>query len=269
MDLDPDDDEDRALLAKFYQKDNDWLCADCISYVHVVDKILAWRPYPPNATEPPRAPGEVPDPKSQLPREYLVKWQDRSYRRVEWVPHGWLAAKYMSRLRNFLAGKAPVGFLLKEAVKEEEAANATAEGGVGGAGEDDDSMGRFEDEDSYSMDPKPDADRRIPPAWKTVDRVLDVVMWCPHKARKKTTFLTGRGKKKKIRVVDDDDDDAMDEYAQTEWDRAFNYGEQPDSKYTETLDEWIEREDGLLTEQDIENVVYAFIKWDDLGYDEG
>lgn len=175
----------------------------------------------------------------------------------------------MSRLRNFLAGKAPVGFLLKEAVKEEDEANATAEGGVGGVGEDDELTTRLEDENSYSMDPKPDADRRIPPAWKTIDRVLDVVMWCPHKAKKKKPFLGGKGRSKKSRVIDDDDDDSMDEYAQTEWDRAFKYGEQPDSKFTEKLDEWLEREDDLLTEGDIENVVYAFIKWDDLGYDEG
>jgi chromodomain-helicase-DNA-binding protein 4 len=73
-------------LAQYYQE-NEWDCGDCLSFVFAVDKILAWRPYPSNAIEAPRPDDEPPNIKSQLPREYLVKWVGRSYRRVQWVPH--------------------------------------------------------------------------------------------------------------------------------------------------------------------------------------
>lgn len=66
--------------AAYYQTDKAWLCKDCSSFQYGLDKILAWRPYPPNATEPPRPADEPPHYKDALPREYLVKWVDRSFR---------------------------------------------------------------------------------------------------------------------------------------------------------------------------------------------
>lgn len=67
-----------ARLALEYQEFH-WQCKDCHSWTSNVDKILAWRPYPADAKEPEYAPGEVPPIKDALPREYLVKWEDRSY----------------------------------------------------------------------------------------------------------------------------------------------------------------------------------------------
>ena len=82
---------DRAELAEHYQKtpgDYMWNCDDCASYKDKVEKILAWKAYPDNAPQPYYPPGQAPAPKTMLPRKYLIKWQDRSYRRVTWVPHG-------------------------------------------------------------------------------------------------------------------------------------------------------------------------------------
>lgn len=76
-------DEDASLsplkLASEYQNFK-WQCKDCHSWKWNVDMILAWRPYPADAKEPDLAPGEIPPIKDALPREYLVKWEDRSFR---------------------------------------------------------------------------------------------------------------------------------------------------------------------------------------------
>jgi hypothetical protein len=56
--------------------------------------------------------------------------------------------------------------------------------------------------------------------------------------------------------------------AQREWDEAFEFGEEPSAQNTSTLEEWEAREDDLSAD-DINLVVWAFIKWDDLGYEEG
>jgi hypothetical protein len=64
-------------------------------------------------------------------------------------------------------------------------------------------------------------------------------------------------------------DAAIDLDTQREWNDAFELGEVPSAQNTRTLEEWeAEREDELSAD-DIDCVVWAFIKWDDLGYDEG
>jgi hypothetical protein len=65
-------------------------------------KIIAWRPLPAEAVEPPREPGELPRWKDRLPREYLIKFKGRSFRHLVWVPHAWLQVVAAPRLRNFL-----------------------------------------------------------------------------------------------------------------------------------------------------------------------
>ena len=255
---------DVEAIAKYYQIDQDWSCADCASFVYRAEKIIAWRPYPANAQQPELPPGESINPKMQLPREYLVKWQDRSYRRVQWVPHGWLASVHAGLLRNFLA-HGPKVELLEYALREDQVANEVSEGGIGGASKESDDSGpksavRSEGAVLLAV---PDAERRIPPAWKTVDRVLDVLMWSPldqrsskkKKAAKKTMTSVGA--------------DTTPDSAQREWDEAFEFGEEPSAQNTSTLEEWEARKEDDLSADDINLVVWAFVKWDDLGYEEG
>lgn len=251
---------DTEAIAEYYQRHQDWSCSDCVSFVYRAEKILAWRPYPPNAIQPEIPLGESIGPKMNLPREYLVKWQGRSYRRVQWVPHGWLASVHAPLLRVFLTHGPRVN-LLDHAVREDQVANAISEGGIGGPSkESDDSRAETRSENA-TLSAISDAERRIPPAWKTVDRVLDVLMWCPNKQRSKTS-------KKKL-TTSVDGDHPPDPEAQKEWDEVFESGEEPLTRNTRTLDEWeAEKEDDLSVE-DIDRVVWAFIKWDDLGYDEG
>ncbi|GAA5857411.1 hypothetical protein JCM8547_002265 [Rhodosporidiobolus lusitaniae] len=94
---------------------------------------------------------------------YLVKWQEMSYRHLEWVPHAWLAASHSMRLSNFLQTGSKVSF---EPVKEDEAEDGE---------EDKDSDN---EKDALAPLPDPNIMDRLPKAWVTVDRVLDV--WYRH-----------------------------------------------------------------------------------------
>ena len=247
---------DTEAIAEYYQRDQDWSCSDCLSFVYRAEKILAWRPYPPNAIQP-----ELPvGPKMQLPREYLVKWQGRSYRRVQWVPHGWLASIHAALLRIFLTHGPRVN-LLEHAVREDQVANAFSEGGIGGSSKESDDSQPEARSERATLSAISDAERRIPPAWKTVDRVLDVLIWSPNKQRSKTS--------KKVRATSVDADHSPEPEAQKEWDEVFESGEEPSARNTRTLDEWEAEKEGDLSVEDIDRVVWAFIKWDDLGYDEG
>ena len=256
---------DVEATAEYYQRDQDWSCADCVSFLYRVEKILAWRPYPADAPQPELPHGESISPKMHLPREYLVKWQDRSYRRVQWVPHGWLASVHSGLLRNFLL-HGPKVELLEHAVREDQVANAASEGGIGRSEKESDeprpTAGGFSED--VALLPSLHAERRIPPAWKTVDRVLDVLIWSPGERWSKANKKRAPRKEKMASA-----DPAATTYAQKEWDEAFDLGEVPSAQNTRTVDQWEDDKETELSVDDIDRVVWAFIKWDDLGYDEG
>lgn len=249
---------DVEATAKYYQRNQDWLCADCVSFSYRAEKILAWRPYPTNARQPEVPHGESVSLKMHLPREYLVKWQDRSYRRVRWVPHGWLASVHAGLLRNFLL-QGPKVELLEHAVQEDQVANAISEGGIGGSSKESDGPQPKAGlrSEGVALLPSLDAERRIPPAWKTVDRVLDALIWSPREQRPKAN-------KRRTSA-----DTAATSDVQREWDEAFELGEVPSAQNTRTLDEWEAEKGDEISVDDIDHVVWAFMKWDDLGYDEG
>ncbi|CAA7268012.1 unnamed protein product [Cyclocybe aegerita] len=251
-------------IADHYQTSKSWLCANCSSYKYGLDKIIAWRPYPANAVETPLRPGEFPNYKAHLPREYLVKWAGRSYRRTEWVPHMWLLSTNTAKLKNFVSGGTKVE-LLKEPLNEDDnAMEVDAPGGPPKALFDSKPVSRASSLKSDAINSAiaalPDAERRIPPPWKTVDRVLDILLW--RKSSKKSA-----GKKKSKRPIalssdDDDDDDEMKEVTSV----VFEKGQQPPDSLTETVDEWEIHDD--LEKKDANRVVWAFFKWNELGYEE-
>jgi hypothetical protein len=110
----------------------------------------------------------------------------------------------------------------------------------------------------------PDAERKIPLAWKTVDRVLDLLLWRPHRSQPK-----GRKKGKARRRVDDDSDEAEDE-VEAQREAAFVHGEQPGALFTETLEEWeVRTKQSFSVDEHIDDVAWIFVKWEDLTYDEG
>lgn len=254
----PDDNNTLKLgeLASYYQNDLGWKCHDCSSFVYQPDKIIAWRPYPAEATE---SSGSV-DYSSSLPREYLLKWAERSYKRLQWVPHMWLLATHKQRLRKFVLEGRTVKLLEKvdqsvqgndDVMLVDRAQESTPEEGI-----------ELPAKHPSLLGPVPDAERRINPAWRTVDRVLDVLLWKEPKKK-----LTIRLNQKPRRVESDDDN--MDPRARAELDDAFNKGEQPSAEYTETIAEWEKRNKRNISQDQIGDVVWAFFKWGDLGYEEG
>jgi hypothetical protein len=248
-----------AEIAEHYQNVKKWLCADCSSFKYDLEKIIAWRPYPSNAVEPVRKPDEVPNHKHHLPREYLVKWSGRSYRRLDWVPHMWLASTKPSKLKNFIIGGTKVD-LLEEPVRSQSqtpmevdtVSFPTFEGAV----ESRNLSVNPETAARFPVGPMPDAEQRIPLPWKTVHRVLDVVLWRPNVRKAK------RITKRTITSSSEEDGPSID-YK----DVVFQKGEQPADELTVRVDNWEKRKPLEIT--DIKEVAWAFIKWDELGYEEG
>lgn len=89
--------------------------------------------------------------------QYLVKWQGLGYRQLEWVPHAFLVASAPAKLSNFLAKGSQISFEAPNDDEPEDGEEPTVRSKKGGA-------------------PGPDlgAIDRIPKAWSTVDRVLEV-----------------------------------------------------------------------------------------------
>ena len=277
---DPDD-VSAAMLADHYQTATNWQCGDCSSFVYGVEHILAWRPYPEDAVEPPRPAGEPVNYKAMLPREYLVKWADRSYRRTSWVPHGWLLATSSAKLKNFLMAGSKIP-LLPEPVEEEKTLEPDASQGPSfeiGREDSADVAAKEEKAPFSALDPNPDAQRKIPPAWKRVDRVLDVLLWHPEgrlEAKKQShgRGRKGKGKGKGKKRAESSDEDMSDNdprmvAIRRELDAAYNLGEQPSQDLTETVEEYEARVGSPLEPDDAHLVVWGFFKWDDLGYDNG
>ncbi|KAJ7786129.1 SNF2 family DNA-dependent ATPase [Mycena metata] len=247
-----------------------WVCADCSSFDFDLDKILAWRPYPANAVEPPRPANEPPHYKDALPREYLVKWMERSYRRTQWVPHMWLVSTNYAKLKNFLADGPKVELLEEPAGEETAEDNQPAQFQVVVESRDSSvKPGAAAKPTARPQDPIPDAERRIPPAWKTVDRVLDVMLWCPRRKQGKGK-ASKKGKGKAKRRIDSDDGSGGSEDDEEANERAavFDHGEQPSPSSTETLADWKNRTKRKFTTKDADEVAWIFVKWDDLTYDE-
>lgn len=88
----------------------------------------------------------------------MVKFQKQSYRQLVWINHAFLAAKFSAKLKNFLAKGSQISFDLPNEEDEAEPEGAETEPKV------------------HDIEPQPDPEAmsRIPKAWSTVDRVLEV-----------------------------------------------------------------------------------------------
>ncbi|KAG5353236.1 hypothetical protein C0989_009199 [Termitomyces sp. Mn162] len=250
-----------AEIAQHYTQT--WLCADCASYTFGVDKVIAWRPYPPTVVEPTR--DETANYKSFLPREYLVKWIDRSFRRVQWVPHMWLLSTHPAKLKNFLMGGSKVELMKTPDIAEldgdePDSSDLNHERRAS-------SVNLQANASSLPQNPIPDAERRIPPAWKTVDRLLDVLLWRsqPHHSKQKQKR---KGKRRQFSIGTDGSEDDLDEDIEEERELAFDRGEQPSDNLVETVSDWETRTGYSFSEENIRQIAWALIKWEDLGYDE-
>ncbi|KAK1228665.1 hypothetical protein PQX77_008318 [Marasmius sp. AFHP31] len=255
-DADPDD--ELADIALSHQ--HNWLCPDCVSYQWKLDRILAWRPYPPNVVEAPLPEHENVNYKSQLPREYLVKWVERGYRRTQWVPHMWLLSTYPQKLRNFILEGPKVRLLLEPRSRGGERDLTSAPRLFDSKPNSRASSAKPGLKTPNTSTAMPDAEDRIPLPWMTVDRVLNVQLRRPH--------MNNTHKKRSRKVVESEEDEGMDEEAQA-YQAAYDASEEPEG-FTESVDEFEARAGRPFGEDegDIERVIWGLFKWDDLGYDE-
>ncbi|KAI5124175.1 hypothetical protein M0805_000981 [Coniferiporia weirii] len=258
--------------AEYYQKENGWQCSDCATYVFPLDRIIAWRPHPPNVSDSCETSQGAMNYKEDLPRQYLVKWTGRSFRRTEWVPHMWLVATHWAKLRNFYEN-GPKMTLLESPIEGAQhrsvnQGNVTEHAFFSVEAEEESRDASVEINSSINSPPAalPDAELRIPPSYKTIDRILDILVWVPQGRAYKISKKGGKHAKRRAESNDDRDDFLAE--AQAQHDAALDNGEEPDDDYTETVEEYEKRIGRRLGKEDIEKVVWAFIKWDDLPYDE-
>ncbi|CAE6425416.1 unnamed protein product [Rhizoctonia solani] len=265
-----------------------WKCHECLRLKYPAESILGWRPDPPGAVET-LAPGQIPKPKDMLPREYLVKFKERGFKRVEWVPHMWMLAMHEGILRHFLKDGTKLHLLEDESEEFQERIGKAEQSNDKGKGKS--STGRALDvlpafarsrsisaEDvkpkpEYDETPGPmlDAQLRIPNSWLRIDRVLDLRLRRPKPKKLGSKIVISTKKRKATRVNDSDEADEIDSESDSIlFDEAeFVDGEEPPSNMTETVAD-LEARKGRMpdAEELLTRAVWVYFKFEDLQYDE-
>ncbi|KAG8937016.1 hypothetical protein FRC02_008123 [Tulasnella sp. 418] len=241
-----------ATIAQQFQ--DTWQCLECRKWEYPLDKIIAWRPLSTVKAFPDSL--ELSRPTSLLLREYLVKWQRRGYRHLEWIPHYWLLHKFEQKLRHFLLKGTSLP-LLRMANSESHSGRISSEMSLP-------TLSLQHVEESEGPDADPLAEHRIPLAWKLIDRLLDVTFWKPG-CRPKEPIARGRGSEASL---DEEYDELQDSDLEDGGTLPQQVGMEPDPELVETADEREERLQRTLSDKDLRDVAWCFSKWEDLGYEE-
>lgn len=97
----------------------DWKCNDCSSAVRKIHRLVAWRPVNNEDARPGLQTSQV----DEDSKEYLIKWEDRSYGYCVWKPSAWIFGVSPAAMRNSFAkrdaGKSMMHMNKKEAIPEE------------------------------------------------------------------------------------------------------------------------------------------------------
>ena len=78
-------DDDMLADERFREYAQDWICRDCSMMPAKVSALVAWRPVDPDAYREKISGQEVPEDD----KEYLIKWEDKSYFRAQWMQGAW------------------------------------------------------------------------------------------------------------------------------------------------------------------------------------
>lgn len=177
----------------------------------------------------------------------------------------WLVSTNPSKLKNFISGGSKIE-LLPEPAADQDTMEVDAEPISLFENEPESRGGSVKASDGMVntwLSALPDAERRIPLPWKNVDRVLDIVLWRPSTSKQ----ASHRKDKEILSKRDNGDSSNEDDEKNRLSNLIFDQGEEPPANVTETVKEW--ETHGTLKKSDINHVVWAFIKWEELGYDEG
>ncbi|KAL4803624.1 hypothetical protein BDV18DRAFT_144070 [Aspergillus unguis] len=69
-----------------------WKCPDCISLPGEVGALVAWRPMSTASEKSPKT--------SELQKEYLIKWKEKSYAHCTWMPGSWVWGYVNTHMRR-------------------------------------------------------------------------------------------------------------------------------------------------------------------------
>lgn len=252
-----------AEIAEFYQEENHWQCADCASYIYPLDKIIAWRTVDGLPDDGKHINTELLNIKSNLPRQYLVKWTGRSYRRTEWVPHMWLVSTSIAKLKHFYENGPKVQLL--DLSKLDNAQTSDVDFlGVVDTSRDPSAEPNTKSELSLEIPPPPlpDAENRIPRDWKTIDRILDLLVWSSNRNVPK------KGRRLAKSTIESEDDAPDTPGVSIPPEASTMDGEEPSAELTDTVAEYEDSTGRELDTRDVNRVAWVFAKWRDLPYDE-
>ncbi|CAE6385985.1 unnamed protein product [Rhizoctonia solani] len=280
-----------SQIAKVYLEPgpNQWKCHECLRLKYPAESILGWRPDPPEAVEK-LTPGQIPKPKDMLQREYLVKFKERGFKRVEWVPHMWMLAMHDGILRHFLKDGTKLDllnddseeFLEKTGKKEQDDDNRKGKSSTSRAldvlptfarSRSISSEGDTKPKTEYDETPGPmlDAQLRIPNSWLRIDRVLDFRLRRPKQKKIGSKSTTSAKKRKAARVEDSDESDEIDSESENSLfsQGEFVDGEEPSNDTVETVADFEMREGRMPTAGELlTRAVWVYLKFEDLQYDE-
>jgi chromodomain-helicase-DNA-binding protein 4 len=80
---------------RFAEYSVDWKCNECMSTKHRIGGLVAWRPRIRDAY----LPGQIYSDIEEDEMEYLIKWEERSYRHCTWMPGAWVFGVASPKMR--------------------------------------------------------------------------------------------------------------------------------------------------------------------------
>ena len=124
----------------------------------------------------------------------------------------------------------------------------------------------FDDEEDRIVTPiaDPFAEMKIPESWRTVDRILEVLFWRPVQRPKKGSTKSRKASKRVL--LSDEEGSEPEDTTDADARQGLIDGVKPDDNLTETYKTRARR--GPITLEDADDAVWAYMKWQELPYDE-
>jgi chromodomain-helicase-DNA-binding protein 4 len=83
---DIEQDEEELFASRFSEYSKDWICKNCVEMPAKLNGLVAWRPLDANTY----ITGKDVSIVSEDEKEYLVRWENMSYFRAQWMPGAWV-----------------------------------------------------------------------------------------------------------------------------------------------------------------------------------
>ncbi len=99
--MDSGEDDETIAEQRFRDYTRDWKCRECVNMPAKVSGLIAWRPIDPDGY----VPGFTVTDVNEDDKEYLIKWEDRSYFQAQWMPGAWTWGATVSAMRRAFAKK--------------------------------------------------------------------------------------------------------------------------------------------------------------------